>query len=121
MFERDMPRRKSWRKVLGTTGDLFKQTFTEWIDDKTPQLGAALAYYTIFSLAPMILLLLAVVGVLFRDDPAGAWSKIVEQLGYFRISPERQRIPPGTPRPRSLGLFWHYLALPGYSGNSRTR
>jgi membrane protein len=63
--------------------DLFKQTAREWIDDDAPQLGAALAYYTVFSLAPMVLLLLAVIGVLFRDDPAGAWSRITEQMSYF--------------------------------------
>jgi membrane protein len=55
----------------------------EWLDDKAPQLGAALAYYTVFSLAPLILVLLAIVGVLFRDDPAGAWSKVTEQMSYF--------------------------------------
>jgi membrane protein len=53
------------------------------MDDKAPQLGAALAYYTVFSLAPLILVLLAIVGVLFRSDPAGAWSKVTEQMGYF--------------------------------------
>jgi membrane protein len=62
---------------------LLKQTATEWLDDKAPQLGAALAYYTVFSLAPLILVLLAMVGLLFRDDPAGAWSKITEQMSYF--------------------------------------
>src|SRR5256886_13119615 len=63
--------------------DLFKQTAKEWIDDDAPQLGAALAYYTVFSLAPLVLLLLVVIGVLFRDDPSGAWSRITEQMGYF--------------------------------------
>src|SRR5437588_739047 len=63
--------------------DLFKQTGQEWIDDGAPQLGAALAYYSVFSLAPMVLLLIAVLGILFRDDPAGAWSKITEQMSYF--------------------------------------
>ena len=53
------------------------------MDDKAPQLGAALAYYTVFSLAPLILVLLAIVGVLFRNDPAGAWQKITEQMSYF--------------------------------------
>src|SRR5881275_232537 len=62
---------------------LLKQTAVEWLDDKAPQLGAALAYYTVFSLAPLVLVLLAIIGVLFRDDPAGAWSKITEQMGYF--------------------------------------
>lgn len=55
----------------------------EWMDDKAPQLGAALAYYTVFSLAPLILLLLAVIGVLFRHDPAGAWTRISTQMSYF--------------------------------------
>jgi membrane protein len=63
--------------------DILKQTAHEWIEDDAPQLGAALAYYSVFSLAPMVLLLVAVVGVLFRDDPAGAWSKTTEQMSYF--------------------------------------
>ena len=63
--------------------DLFKRTATEWIADDAPQLGAALAYYSVFSLAPMVLLIIAIIGVLFRDDPAGAWSRITEQMSYF--------------------------------------
>jgi len=66
-----------------TAYQLLKQTATEWIDDKAPQLGAALAYYTVFSLAPLVLVLLAIIGVLFREDPAGAWSKVTEQMSYF--------------------------------------
>jgi membrane protein len=62
---------------------LLKQTFSEWLEDKAPQLGAALAYYTVFSLAPLVLLLLAIVGFLFHDDPAGAWRKVTEQMSYF--------------------------------------
>ncbi len=74
---------KARAKFLLTTVGLFKETTSQWLDDKAPQLGAALAYYTVFSIAPMVLLLLAVIGLLFRDDPAGAWSKITEQMGYF--------------------------------------
>jgi membrane protein len=62
---------------------LFKQTFSEWLEDKAPQLGAALAYYTVFSLAPLILVLLAIVGLIFRNDPGGAWNKITGQMSYF--------------------------------------
>ena len=62
---------------------LLKQTGQEFLEDKAPQLGAALAYYTVFSLAPLILVLLAIVGVIFRDDPAGAWHKITQQMSYF--------------------------------------
>ena len=62
---------------------LLKQTFSEWLEDKVPQLGAALAYYTVFSLAPLVLLLLAIVGFIFHNDPAGAWGKMTEQMSYF--------------------------------------
>lgn len=65
-------------------GNLFgvlKTTFNEWLEDKAPTLGAALAYYTVFSLAPLILVLLAIIGMIFRHDPAGAWARITEQMG----------------------------------------
>jgi membrane protein len=71
------------KSLFGNVFGLLKQTFQEWLEDKAPQLGAALAYYTVFSLAPLILVLLAIVGVIFRDDPAGAWNKITEQMSYF--------------------------------------
>ena len=71
------------RNFFGNAFSLLKQTFNEWLQDKAPQLGAALAYYTVFSLAPLILVLLAIVGVIFRDDPAGAWDKITQQMSYF--------------------------------------
>src|SRR5215475_15197649 len=62
---------------------LLKQTGQEFLEDKGPQLSAALAYYTVFSLAPLILVLLAIMGVLFRDDPAGAWNRITQQMSYL--------------------------------------
>src|SRR5256714_1201835 len=71
------------RSFFSNAFGLLKQTAVEWLDDKAPQLGAALAYYTVFSLAPLVLVLLAIIGVLFRDDPAGAWSRVTEQMSYF--------------------------------------
>ena len=62
---------------------LLKQTLSEWLEDRAPQLGAALAYYTVFSLAPLVLLLLAIVGFVFRKNPSGTWQKITEQMSYF--------------------------------------
>lgn len=71
------------RTFFSNSVGLLKQTFAEWLEDKAPQLGAALAYYTVFSLAPLILVLLAIVGLIFQNDPAGAWKKITEQMSYF--------------------------------------
>ena len=78
-----MKSRSARRSFFGTALKLLKLTVQEWLQDKAPQLGAALAYYTVFSLAPLILVLLAIVGAIFRDDPAGAWSKLTEQMSYF--------------------------------------
>jgi len=74
---------KQPRSLLSNAFGLLKQTLQEWLGDKAPQLGAALAYYTVFSLAPLVLVLLAVVGLLFRNDPAGVWNKITQQMSYF--------------------------------------
>ena len=61
---------------------LFKNTATEWLEDKCPQLGAALAYFTVFSLAPLVVVLLAVFGLIFGSSEM-ARDRIIEQLQYF--------------------------------------
>ena len=61
---------------------LLKNTAREWTEDKCPQLGAALAYFTVFSLAPLVLVLLAVFGLIFGGNEH-ARDKITEQLQYF--------------------------------------
>jgi membrane protein len=51
--------------------NLFKQTFSEFGSDKVPRLGAALAYYTIFSIAPLLLIAIAIAGLVFGREAAG--------------------------------------------------
>jgi hypothetical protein len=73
------PSRKPFAaRVLG----LLKSTAKEWSRDKCPQLGAALAYYTIFSLAPLVLVLLGVFGLIYGSNEQ-ARQKILDQLSYF--------------------------------------
>ncbi len=47
---------------------LLTDTFTEWNEDKPFQLAAALSYYTLFSLAPLLIITLAVAGLFFGRD-----------------------------------------------------
>jgi membrane protein len=61
---------------------LLKGTVKEWSRDKCPQLGAGLAYYTVFSLAPLMLVLLAVFGWIYGSNES-ARAKILDQLKYF--------------------------------------
>lgn len=47
---------------------LVKQVATSWLDDYVPSMGAALAYYTMFSLAPLLLIVVSVAGLVFGED-----------------------------------------------------
>ena len=57
---------------------LFEKTFIQWSEDKPFQLGAALAYYTLFSLAPLLLIAIAVAGFAFGREMAQ--NQIVESI-----------------------------------------
>lgn len=50
--------------------DLLIQAGKEWSEDKAPRLGAALAYYTVFSLAPLLVIAIAIVGFFLGDEAA---------------------------------------------------
>jgi membrane protein len=49
---------------------LIKNTIKEWQEDKALRLGAALSYYTIFSLAPLLMIVIAIAGLVFGNDVA---------------------------------------------------
>ena len=51
-------------------GRLLRQVVAAWLDDYGPSMGAALAYYTMFSLAPLLLIVIAVAGLVFGEDAA---------------------------------------------------
>lgn len=48
----------------------LRHTFSEWNDHEAPRLGAALAFYTILSLAPLVILVIAVVALVFGHSAA---------------------------------------------------
>jgi membrane protein len=60
---------------------LLKETFQEWSDDKASRLAAALAYYTIFSIAPLLIIVIAIAGAVFGEDAAR--GEIVRQIEGF--------------------------------------
>lgn len=63
---------------LATAWSLVTETFREWSDDQAPRLGAALSYYTIFSLAPVLVVAIAVAG--FFLGPEAAQGRLSQQL-----------------------------------------
>ena len=57
---------------------LAKATVTRWSEDRAPKMAAALAYYTAFALAPLLLIAIAVAGLVF--GPEAARGAVVEQI-----------------------------------------
>ena len=49
---------------------LLRQAAASWIDDYAPSMGAALSYYTLFSIAPLLIIVIAVAGLVFGDEAA---------------------------------------------------
>jgi membrane protein len=66
---------REWLKIAG---DFFREVFEEWSKDDALSLGAALAYYTIFSMAPLLVLVIAIAGLVFGR--AAAEGQIVTQI-----------------------------------------
>lgn len=57
---------------------LLKETVTEWQEDKVPLLAAALSYYTVFSLAPLLLIAISIAGAVFGEEAAR--GEVVRQI-----------------------------------------
>jgi YihY family inner membrane protein len=59
----------SW---IGRQWQIFRTAANAWMDDYAPSMGAALSYYTLFSLAPLLVLIIAIAGMVFGQDAAQA-------------------------------------------------
>lgn len=59
--------------------ELLKETFQEWQEDKASRLAAALAYYTAFSIAPLLVIAIAIAAFVFGEEAAK--GQIATQLG----------------------------------------
>ena len=64
--------------TLTTLYDLLKDTIREWQTDNVSLLAAALAYYTAFALAPLIIVIVAVLGVFLNQSDIQA--QIIDEI-----------------------------------------
>jgi membrane protein len=68
-------------KTLSAVWHLLRDTFTGFIEDEALSWGASIAYYTLFSIAPVLLVVVAIAGLAFgRDAAEGA---IVDQFSVL--------------------------------------
>lgn len=63
---------------MGKMWKLLKQIFKEYNEDKVPRLAAALAYYTVFSIPPLLVIAIAIVGLFF--ERSNAQDAILKQI-----------------------------------------
>ena len=66
--------------MISRWGDMLWQTLLDWWEDKAPRLGAALAYYTVLALAPVVILFTPVAGRLFGQDATEAREELVGEM-----------------------------------------
>lgn len=71
-----------------TVYELLRDTVNSLLDDYAPSMGAALAYYTVFSIAPLLLIVISVAGVVFGPDAAR--GEVVAQLQGL-LGPRRSK------------------------------
>src|SRR5438105_947020 len=74
----------NWGRLL----NLLKVSFKEWGDDHAPILGAALAYYTIFSIGPLLVAVIGIVGLVL--GPKAASGQVADSLTGF-LGPDGAR------------------------------
>src|SRR5215216_2687928 len=67
------------KKFLSELPNLIKLTYQGWKEDKASRLAAALAYYTIFSLAPMLIIAIAVAGLIWQRE--AVQTQVLNQVG----------------------------------------
>lgn len=58
--------------------NLIRKSVVAWVDDYAPSMGAALAYYTLFSIAPLLIIVIAAAGLVFGQEAAR--GEIVAQI-----------------------------------------
>jgi membrane protein len=60
---------------------LLAGTYQEWSEDKAPRLGAALAYYTVFAIAPLLIIAVGIAGLIYGEEAArGEVARDLDQL-----------------------------------------
>ena len=71
------------KETVKKTGYLLKETFIEFIDDNGLKLSAALSYYTIFSLPPLLIIIISLIGVFYGADAVNGqiFSQIKDLVG----------------------------------------
>lgn len=90
---------------------VFRQASSEWINDNAPRLGAAVAFYALLSLAPVIVIAVAVAAVVYGQDAAqGRLASEIRGVAGPDVARTIQEIIKGAYQPRT-GVIATLLGL----------
>ena len=106
--------------TLRTLGVLLRRSLAGWWNDNVPRLGASLAYYTLFALAPILVVAIAIGGVVFgaeavRGEIVGQINGLIGREGAAAV----QAMLEGASRPGSsiaatiAGVFTFFIGATG--------
>ena len=108
---------------MGKYIQVFKETFKEFGEDKVPRLGAALAYYTIFSVGPLLLIAVSMAGIFLGQEAArGQVSGELGKLFGSQMSQSLEAMIEAAAKPKSgtiatiVGVFTLMLGASGVFG-----
>jgi membrane protein len=96
----------------GDLWDVLKSSAVAWWNDNVSRLGASISYYTLFSLAPMLVIAIAIAGFVFgaeaaRGEIVGQIKGLVGQDGARAV----QALLQGASRQRSSGILATIVGL----------
>lgn len=86
----DLPGLDDKLPAMRNLWSIVKQTFIEWQEDRVPRLGAALAYYSLFSLAPVLVIAVSVAASLYGEE--AAQHRLADELDTLVGRPVAQAI-----------------------------
>src|ERR1044072_2113239 len=104
--------------------DLVKEAFKDWQEDKAARLGAALAYYTIFAIGPLLIIMITIAGRVFGEAAVKGQivDTITDVLGpqgaeMIQAMIERASRPEGNTIAGIVGVAFIFLAAAGLFGH----
>lgn len=76
-----METKKEKFHLLRSWGPLFAQSFHDWLEDRALRFSAALAYYSIFAMAPLVIIAISVAGLIFGQEAAR--GQVYQQIEWL--------------------------------------
>jgi membrane protein len=116
----DRPRHRKSAVTAGLLATTSRRALSAWWNDNVPRMGAALAYYTLFSLAPILIIAIAIAGLVFgreavRGEIVGQIQGLVGREGALAV----QAMLEGAAKPSSsipatiIGSITSFLGATG--------